>query len=419
MNSQAKHRFCLRFVLFATSALFLVLATISSALAWTPTETNPVKYMQQVLHHFNITTIEDYKSTSEVEGRTYIGRDLTGITSQNFGIHLNQFLPTPIATTEDTLVVTRNIVGGDPLSLQYGSLYLGGTRNNRIINYNGGGTQYGNPEPAVATLQSKLEAASASLSTVTANNTVILPGQQDAPVRFRITALNSCGFAVFNVAGSDVFGNPHGQNIQLDLNGFNPSGILINVSGTNVTWSKGDMLQQFDNSTWRKRTLWNFFEMTAFDTVGHRMHGAVLAPFATVQTTAVFEGSVAVKSMNSSSEFHVYGYEADPSCLVPPTADNDVSFGGRMLKKGARLKWHTVNERQVVGFNLLRSGKRNGEYVQLNADLIPAKAPGSLNGAAYKFPDRTAKPNKKYFYKLQIVTLNGETLEGPLKVKAR
>lgn len=44
-----------------------------------------------------------------------------------------------MASSEAMLVVVHDIVAGNPLNLNAGSLRIGGTSNGRKINYNGGG----------------------------------------------------------------------------------------------------------------------------------------------------------------------------------------------------------------------------------------------------------------------------------------
>lgn len=77
---------------------------------------------------------------------------------------------------------------------------------------------------------------------------------------------------------------------------------------------------------------------------------------------------------------------------------------------GAKIKWTTANEMPVTGFNVWRSRTRGGAYVKLNAAPLAALHLGELIGDNYVYRDRTVKPGKTYFYKIEVLGGNG-TLE--------
>lgn len=57
---------------------------------------------------------------------------------------------------------------------------------------------------------------------------------------------------------------------------------------------------------------------------------------------------------------------------------------------------------------------------KINTDLIQAANPGSPEGAVYSFTNTKVKQDKKYFYWLESVDINGNTsLHGPIKVKTK
>ena len=72
-----------------------------------------------------------------------------------------------------------------------------------------------------------------------------------------------------------------------------------------------------------------------------------------------------------------------------------------------------------AGFNIYRAETENGEYVKINAALIPAK--GSVaDGAAYKFVDWSVEKGKTYYYKLKDVDMSGNaTQHGPVSATAK
>ncbi len=101
------------------------------------------------------------------------------------------------------------------------------------------------------------------------------------------------------------------------------------------------------------------------------------------------------------------------SCNCEPTLielENFVATGrlGRVI-----LTWTTAAEIDNVGFNLYRADSADGEYEQINANLIAAKG-SPTSGATYHYVDRDVATGSKYFYKLVDVDVNGNTTEhGP------
>jgi hypothetical protein len=77
-------------------------------------------------------------------------------------------------------------------------------------------------------------------------------------------------------------------------------------------------------------------------------------------------------------------------------------FKGVARDKDIKLKWRTANEFDVVGFNVWRRTGRDGTFVKMNTNLIPADSPGGKLGARYVFKDMTALAGTKYFYKLEL-----------------
>lgn len=87
------------------------------------------------------------------------------------------------------------------------------------------------------------------------------------------------------------------------------------------------------------------------------------------------------------------------------TAAGLLSFDGKAKQGFVQVKWQTGSELGTAAFNVWRSAKRDGKYVKLNVNVVPAKSMG-IQGANYAYQDRTAKPDKLYFYKLEIVNVS-------------
>jgi hypothetical protein len=77
---------------------------------------------------------------------------------------------------------------------------------------------------------------------------------------------------------------------------------------------------------------------------------------------------------------------------VKVTADNNVL-----------LRWRSVSEAQIAGFNIQRSDAADGTFANVNTEFIPAKAPGNAKGRAYKFVDTTAVTGATYWYRIEIM----------------
>lgn len=71
------------------------------------------------------------------------------------------------------------------------------------------------------------------------------------------------------------------------------------------------------------------------------------------------------------------------------------------------IRWATDSELDNAGFNILRSETRNGEYKQVNTDLIQG-AGTTGERTTYNWVDATAKPGVVYYYQIEDVSFAGE-----------
>lgn len=252
----------------------------------------------QVLNRYSLIVLNDLSTSSDIENRAFVGGSLVSSTSANIGINVSG-----IPASEPMFVVVGNLVAGNPLNLNAGSLLLGGNRNGRPINFNGGGALVQDPTLFATEITALLQSAAAQLATQPANNGVTLPTGQPGPARFTVTSTTPDGIAVFQVAAGDLFGN--GLVQQIELNPGAASTVLINVTGSAVDWSgNGNLVGNFTNSQWRSRVLWNFPQASSIAMRSHNMMGAILAPYAQVTTAANLDGSVAVRALTTSAEVH-------------------------------------------------------------------------------------------------------------------
>ena len=66
------------------------------------------------------------------------------------------------------------------------------------------------------------------------------------------------------------------------------------------------------------------------------------------------------------------------------------------------IQWQTESEFDTVGFNIYRSESPDGEFVQINPQLIPSKA-DPTSGASYLYEDNQVTSGITYYYKLEDV----------------
>ncbi len=71
------------------------------------------------------------------------------------------------------------------------------------------------------------------------------------------------------------------------------------------------------------------------------------------------------------------------------------------------IQWTTESELNNAGFNILRSDSRDGEFKQVNEQMIQGKGTTGER-SAYKWTDTSAKPGAVYYYQIEDVSFAGE-----------
>ncbi|MFZ4663603.1 MAG: choice-of-anchor A family protein, partial [Caldilineaceae bacterium] len=282
-----------------------------------PSDSCVLEEVSSYMSDYSLIVLDDLSTSSDVENRTFVGGNLISTTSANFAINVNG-----VPANKAMLSIVGNIVAGNPINLNAGSLRLKGSSNGRIINYNGGGALVPDPALADGPITARVQEASAQLAAEAANNGVTLPSGQPGPAKFQVTTTTDDGVAIFQVAGADLFGNNLVQ--QIELIPGSASTIVINVTGSTVNWSgNGNMVGSFNSSHWRSNVIWNFPQATTINMGSRNMMGAVLAPYAAVTTSANLDGSVAVRSLTTSAEVHQPTFSGDIGALCEEDDDDD------------------------------------------------------------------------------------------------
>jgi len=129
---------------------------------------------------------------------------------------------------------------------------------------------------------------------------------------------------------------------------------------------------------------------------------------------AIYDTRVTKNLDLATNSASIFVYE---NTTPPPTVIELQNFDAQGAWARTILSWTTATEIDNVGFNIYRSETADGEFVKLNAVLIPAK--GSVTeGASYSFVDWGTERGKTYYYKLEDVDLAGNaTLHGPESAK--
>ncbi len=291
------------------------------------------------LMRYNVITFEDLHTNSDIEGKTFVGGNLTGTDTSLFALQES-------ATTcgEDTLIVAGDIIGGDPLSVSFGGVRLGGTDNGRVINLLGACSLTNDPSVSVGSIEAQLKNASSMMTGMSTNSGATIPTTA-GPVTF-LGAAASGEVAVFHVSAADVFSNVNATAIEMNLNGA--AAAVINVSGTAIDWNNGaDMTAGFTNLNVRDLVIWNFYEATSINLQSKNLLGNALAPFADISTGGPIDGSIAAKSLTTTADVHVPTLDLTFPCLEGLCTDTFAYLNNDLtgpsipldLPVGASLEW--------------------------------------------------------------------------------
>lgn len=304
------------------------MAGLTVALALTaagPASATTVIQGMDALHEWNLVVLGDLKSSSEVEGRTFVGGNLSG-TSSNYQIR------TPAASAAKTPALTvvgdvtggtKNLTGGATVGGNVSSgfslngspqtVLVGGTIANTNVNQNivksgqaatAGFTQ-GLIDQRDALTRSMVDLSN-GLSALTATSTALIANNR---ATFNAVAGGN-GVAVFSLAASDLsrFGE-----ITFNRNGADT--VIVNVSGATIQLDD-NFLGNADQLG--RNVIWNFADATTVD-VTTAWRGSVLAPLAAGTTGNYIQGSAVFNSMVQNGELHLDTYAGNfrPTAAVP------------------------------------------------------------------------------------------------------
>ncbi len=99
---------------------------------------------------------------------------------------------------------------------------------------------------------------------------------------------------------------------------------------------------------------------------------------------------------------------------IDPTAAAISDFSATAQDLSVSIDFSTLDETDLIGFNLYRAETADGPRIQLNPTLIRAKNPGKMVGNAYQYLDQTVEAGRVYFYWIELVFRDKTQETGPV-----
>ncbi|HEY0597436.1 choice-of-anchor A family protein [Sphingopyxis sp.] len=285
------------------------------------------------LREWNLVVLGNLDSSSEVEGRTFVGGNLTG-NSSNYGIRA-----TTSANGQPGLTVVGNVNGGHK-NLNNGSgavvggnvtsgfnlngpnqtVKVGGMINNTNVNQNTVISNLDRSDPGFglalqqqkADLKSSMASLSFDMGTLAANSQLTVQGNRGT---FNAQP-NAQGLAVFNITAADL--DKIGE-IQFNLNGADTA--IVNVSGRTVNLND-NFLGGTNNLG--ENVIWNFPDAEDL-TLSTAWGGSVLAPLADAETRNYIQGSGVFGNLKQNGEMHIGTFKG--GYVTPPSGGTSTGGG--------------------------------------------------------------------------------------------
>ena len=306
------------------------------------------------IRELNLIVLGNMSGGDDVEGKTFVGGNLTNGATYGIGRSNQSFTPssfptltvggsaggnininngsngmqangvTPAGATiggsvgninlnanNATLLVggsISNTNGGNGATLKAGGS-LGGNAHPNGVDVEGNlGPSFSNPLVAgiaaqTTTLSADLKSLSAALGGLTvANNPSSYNNSNPNAVTLTARDPNHLGYAVIDITGGQsAFQNAN--NFVYDIPTVAGGGYLatiVNVSGS----SSYTFNANSNNSLYNPYVIWNFEGATGIS-FNRQFNGSVLAPLATISNSSPIEGSVAVAGFNQGGEVHL------------------------------------------------------------------------------------------------------------------
>jgi len=308
----------------------IALAAALGALVPMPASAASVVEGVAALKEWNLIVFNDLKSTSEVEGRTFVGGNLSG-PSSNFQIRV----PASSSNNTPALTVVGDVTGGHKnlngggganvggnvtsgFNLNGGThtVNVGGTIANTNKNQNIISTGLNTKEPGfLAGLVEQRDALISSLRELSQTLFGLKPNAAATIVNNRATfdaVPDANGLSIFALTASDLekFGE-----IQFNRNGADT--VIINVDGAAVTLNDNFL---GNAANLGQNVIWNFYNANDLS-LSTAWRGSVLAPYANGVIGNYIEGSAVFNTLNQNGEIHLGTYAGNYTPPVSPVPE--------------------------------------------------------------------------------------------------
>ena len=314
------------------------LSVLAAAILAVPLQASAVN-QQEIFEQFNVVTLGNMKSTSHVDGRTYVTGALTGsgavlgmhpqdirasdyaaVTVRGQGVKAGEAALSGAQVTDKGAVVYGNVadstvnnghsaIYGDSANTSYvgsGSVYIEGTTNGGNVNVTKlnavapGSVQAVNSAAATSTDMGKvLTNLSNAMKTYTPTGGSVVIVNNLATFNAKV---NSGGTAVFDL--TDVQDQLFNSGAVSQF-AFNLGGATTVIMNSGIT--SAIINENFLNSIapdLSKNMIWNFYKATDL-VVDAQFGGSILAVNANLTNNANIEGGVYVNNLDSRAEIHI------------------------------------------------------------------------------------------------------------------
>ncbi|MDC8784009.1 choice-of-anchor A family protein [Roseateles koreensis] len=304
-----------------------------------------------ILQQFNLVTLSNVTSTSHVDGRSFIGGNVSG---GEYAGHPGSILGSSysgltvmgnasgVTVNSNGLVVEGNlsnstvnsgasaILGNVSNTNLNGAAYVAGTVSASNLN---GGSLSSVPNAVAAATSTDMGATIKGLSTTLSHlsSTGSTVNMSANTATFSAVA-NSLGVAVFDLTAIDTSVFSMSQ-FSFNLNGanaviFNVDEKTLNIASNFLAGSAAQLAGS---------VIWNFYNATSLN-VNAQFGGVVLAPYATLTNNQNIEGTVLVNKLNQNAEIHAASFTGGTAVsavsAVPELPSYALFFAGLVAVAG-------------------------------------------------------------------------------------
>ena len=304
---------------------------------------------EQALDQFNVVVLGNATSSSHVDGRTFVGGNLSG------GDYVQHADQTPASSFAGLTVLGNAKVGSvnglgiyvggnlDGGNINSGGTVVAGNVSNANLNGNtaaavGGTVSSSNVNSGLLTGSANASALSSAGQIANSENFASLFSQTSsflsglASTGSYVTIANGTatfnavvqnGVAVFNLNAIENQVFSQGQ-FAFNLNGATT--VIFNSDSTSVNISANFLNSAATNLA--SSMIWNFYDATSV-TLNSQFGGSILATKAMVTNTGNIEGTVVAQSLNQQAEIHLQPFTGTlPVSPVPEPASYAMMLAG-------------------------------------------------------------------------------------------